>query len=156
MAQPVIVSTRLTVAGQNDRSLPMYLPNATTLAQAQAFMTAFAVLLDNVVGAVLAEANVQLPLTLPGGIKSASDAGTELRRGALLDFSASGTSYQHGIWVPGWDLAGFSGNDVLVSGDYGTFETSLLSVIGASGAAPTDRYGNDLTTYNGGRKSFRK
>jgi hypothetical protein len=156
MAQPVIVSTRITATGQKDRSLPVYLPNATTLAQAQAFFTAFAPLLDAVIDGVVAEGNVQLPLTVPGSLKGSSNSGAELRRGALLDYSAANINYQFGLWVPGWLPTGFAGSTVVVSGAFGSFVNGMLNTIGASGAAPTDRYGNDLTTFNKGVKSFRK
>jgi hypothetical protein len=156
MATPVIVSTGITVANQKKRSLPMFLPNATTLAQAQAFMTAFATLLDNVIDGVVVDPTVTLPLTLPGGIKSSPSAGAESSRGALLDYAASGIDRIHGIWVPSWAPAGFSGNAVDNAGAYATFISALVNVIGSSGAAPVDRYGNDLTTFTKGRKAFRK
>jgi len=49
------------------------LPSGTTLAQAQGFLTAFVALVDAIIGGVVTYAEVTLPLTLPGGLKSSPD-----------------------------------------------------------------------------------
>lgn len=156
MASPVIVSTRITAPNNEPRSMPVFLPNSTTLAQAQAFMTAFATLLDNVTDGVVAKAEVTLPLTIPGSVKGSANAGASLNVGALIDYAVNGSAYTFGLWVPGWQPAGFVGNALVHSGAYAAFIDGMLNTIGASGAQPVDRYNNDLMTWTGGRKSTRK
>lgn len=153
MALVDVVSFRLIDADGDSKTLPVYIPSGDTLANITTFAQAVGAALDDASGCLLDAISVTANIALPGGIKSAAVAGSEVQKGALLSFDAANTNYKQSYYVPGWLDAGFSGNAVDNTGVYAAFIALLVTTAGIDA---TDRDGNDLTAYISGVKKFRK
>jgi hypothetical protein len=106
--------------------------------------------LDDVIDGQIMEARVDLALTLPSGLKSAPVTGQDVHNGANLTYDPNSTDFAFSMYVPTWEIAGFSGQDVLNTGVYATFIAELIS------DNFTDRDGNDFATFSGGVRTRRK
>ena len=140
------------------KSVETFLPSATTLVQAQGFMTGFAPLVDAIVGGVIQEASVSFPLTLPGGLKSSADAGATVHRGGLFGYD-NPSPYKWSQYIPSITPALLIGKDVNVGDtDVAAYITAMESGITVSGTPiqPTNQYDDDLTTNTTAVESFRK
>lgn len=140
------------------KSVQTFLPAATTLAQAQGFMTGFAPLIDAIVGGVINEAIVSFPLTLPGGLKSSADAGATVHRGGLFGFD-NASPYKWSQYVPSLTPALLIGTSVNVGDtDVAAYLTAMETGITVSGTpiTPTNEYDDNLTTNVTAVESFRK
>jgi len=132
----------------NDKSQTLYMLATTSLADVQTAVTAYINDLDPVVDGKIVDAQVTIKLTVPAG-KSDPVAGNTVREGALLSYSAADTDYRFSTYVPSWENAGFTGNTVLTTGDYGTLEGQIAALF-------TDKDGNVLDSYIEGKRTFRK
>jgi hypothetical protein len=153
----VLVSMSI-VTPDGRKSMDTFLPAATTLAQAQGFITSFAALIDTIVGGVIVDANVSFPLTLPGGIKSTPDAGATVHRGGLFGYD-NPSPYKWSQYVPSLSPSLLLGDAVNVGDtDVGAYITAMESGITVSGTPvqPTNQYDDDLTTNVSAVESFRK
>jgi len=155
-----IVSIQLQDADGDTKSIPVHLPRGTlTLANFQAFATAFAPLLDAVTAAKINEMTITLPLTLPAGLKTDAVADSEVERGALFNCEAANTTYSHGVFIPAWKSALFTGDEVDLAGTgVAAFRDAFVTGLtdGATPLPPSDKYENDLTALNKATKRFRK
>lgn len=137
-------------------SLPLHFPSGIlTLENIQSGVNQIAGALDAAIDGRIDAAFVLANMTLPA-LKSTADGDKE--RGALFSMAAEGTSYRHGIFIPTWKEAGFTGDAVVDTGVYGTLVSLLLNGYGSPGSLvePSDRYGNDLLAVVKSRKAFRK
>jgi len=140
------------------KSVDTFLPPATTLVQAQGFMTGFAPLVDVIVGGVINEASVSFPLTLPGGLKSSPDVGATVHRGGLFGYD-NPSPYKWSQYIPSLTPTLLIGEQVNVGdSDVGAYITAMESGITVSGTPiqPTNQYDDDLTTNTTAVESFRK
>jgi hypothetical protein len=153
MALVDVVSFRLIDADGDSKTLPVYIPSGDTLANITTFAQAMGAAIDDASGCLLDAISVTVNVALPGGIKGAATAGSEVQKGALLSFDAADTNYKQSYYVPGWNDAGFSGNAVNATGVY---DTLIDLFVTTAGIDATDRDGNDLTAYIAGVKKFRK
>lgn len=96
------LSVQLTDSLGVTASVPYYLSIADTqtIDDLNTAMAAILTDLDAVTGAVIANATVNIDVTLPGGIKATPIAGSEVERGALFNWSQLGIKYKFGILVP--------------------------------------------------------
>ena len=103
---------------------------------------------------------LHIPVTLPGGIKSAPVAGSNNEVGALEQFNTSLSGENFAYWFPSWITAGFQSlhqNLVdLAQTAVAAFNTLLLTV--TNNTTVTDEDGNALAGSNPQRavKSARK
>lgn len=142
------------------KSLPIIFPRGTlTLAQIDAFASAYAPLLDAVLDAQIVGISTSIDLAIPNGLKSSAASGTDVERGALFTFNAANTPYVWSAFLPGFATAKFSGDEVNKT------DSAVAALIGAmvsgltnAGAtvSPSDKYGNDLTALKAAVKRFRK
>jgi hypothetical protein len=96
------LSVQLTDALGVTASVPYYLSIADTqtVAELNTAMAAILTDLDPVTGAAIANATVNISVTLPGGIKATPAAGSEVERGGLFNWSQLGIKYKFGVLVP--------------------------------------------------------
>jgi len=145
-------------AEDGDKSIPTYLPDSTTLAQAQGFLTGFAPLIDAITGGVIQSASVSFDLTLPGGLKTDQVGDVSVHRGGLFGYRNT-SPYKWSQFVPTLTESLFIGEAVNVGDtDVGAYATAMEDGITVSGTAiqPTNEYGNDLTSNVTATQSFRK
>lgn len=142
-------------AGKNT-SLPLYYSGTPTDAQIQTFTNEFAAALDAVIGGKLLGVSSTKEMALPAGLKANAVASSERQRGALLSFDPANTTRGWSYFIPTWDTAGFSGDAVLDTGAYGTFQDLIVNGDTAGTLELTDPYYNDLVAYLSGKKTFRK
>jgi hypothetical protein len=154
MALVNVYSARIQDHTGDVKTMALYFPATTTLAQITAFSDAFLAALDPVIDGVVAEAAVTLSIPVPAALKDVAVVGNTVHEGALLRFDCTNSNYCLSAFVPSWENAGFTGNAVSAAGDYGNLEGIIVA--GSGGAIPTDRDGNDLVTFTGGDRTFRK
>lgn len=131
------------------KSMTLYCPATVSLATLQTEMNTYLPAIDAVIDGQIVDSQVTLGLTLPGGMKTSPVAGNTVREGALEAYSAAATAFRFSYYVPSWKNAGFAGNDVLNTGVYATAN-------GAPIIFASDRDGNALVSFLGGRRTFRK
>lgn len=88
--QTVVYRLRDSETNSPDESVPVYLDSAVTLTDVQAFSNLIAAEIDATTGSQIVGADITLPLTLPGGIKSSPVALYQNERGGLITFSSTG------------------------------------------------------------------
>jgi len=148
MALVSVISLSIVDYAGNKKSLPIYVPATTTLAAAQVIADKVMASIDQVIDGQIIQASVQLGLTLETGIKASPVTGNLVNEGALLQFSATGSSYAHSAFVPSWSNAFF--NDMIPLAG-----VELNAVIGAF-VDSTDKDGNALAAFREGIRKFRK
>jgi len=140
------------------KSIPTFLPAATTLAQAQGFLTQFAPLVDVITDGVIVEAEVSFPLTLPGGLKTTPNAGGTVHRGGLFGYD-NASPYKWSQYIASLLPADLIGDAVNIGDtDVAAYITAMESGLTVSGTPiqPTNQYDDDLTTNVSAVEAFRK
>lgn len=156
MALVNTISFQITDFAGGVKSMTVYFPATATAAEMAEFVTDFSPLLDEVIDGKITAATVTTQATLPGGLKADPVSGNTVHEGALLSYDAADTVYTHSVFVPSWENAGFSGDTVLATGDYDAVQDAFVSGAVDDAPFPSDRYANDLTSYSGGVRKFRK
>jgi hypothetical protein len=146
--------------GDGDTSaLAFKVPAGTlTLAQITGYAQQMATLLDAVIGGKILGIGITLDAALPGGLKAAATATSDVQEGALFTFTTA-TPYVDSVRVPAWLETLFTGKEVNLAGTgVGAFRDGLLNGIDVAGTtvAASDRYENDYTSLKSSVKSFRK
>jgi len=136
-------------ASGNKKSMAIYVPATLSLATVQTEMNTFLPAIDAAIDGKIVDSAVTIALSLPGGMKTAADAGNTVHEGALLRYSAASTAFEFGLYVPSWCNSGFTGDTPVTTGVWATAE-------GAPIIFASDRQANALTAYLGGRRAFRK
>lgn len=155
MAQTSLISISVFDAAGKGDTVRVFVPGTTTLAEVGAIVTAFAPILDVVTGGAIKSASVQLPLTLPGGLKANATADSLRQTGANFSFRAANTNYRHTLRVPAIDLS-LIDNGVLTDAGGVLQNLTDYMLVGTGGVGPTDEYANDLNALIGQELSFRK
>lgn len=136
------------------KSVVMPMADSEAIADIQTFVTNHAALLDAVIGGVIAKATVSYALTLPGGLNPTPADDKPVSRGGLFGFSATGTTYRKGIYVPTvLDTLIANSGDIPNSGVTATWITDLLS---GTEVSITDNYENVLSAFLSGERVDRK
>jgi hypothetical protein len=150
-----LISAKLVDDGNKRGTVKVFVPATLTLAQVQAYVSAMLPNLDVVTGAKIVGAAVNLALTLPGGLKANAIADHPISWGSNWSFAVNGSNYRHTIHVPAIDQA-FVDLETLLANDPLVAPWKADIVTGDGTVAPTDEYGNDITSFLGGEISFRK
>lgn len=159
MAQSILSYT-IQDADGDVKSVPFYYPeSAINAADLQDASDTLATFLDGVIDGKIIAANVTIGLDLPGTLKVSPVANSEVQKGALLHFRRAGQTRVYSIWIPAWTPAKFTG-DVVNDGAAGVSTLTDAIVDGISEASGdilfSDEFGNDLSLYVDGEKTFRK
>ncbi|HRE47193.1 MAG TPA: hypothetical protein PLD47_05660 [Aggregatilineales bacterium] len=157
-----VISFSVRDADGDTYSVPFHIPSTgITLARFQQLANVLATALDDVIDGIIVSASLEFGLSLPGGLDTVPVAYCEVQKGALFNFTAAGTSYSHGIYIPSFTPALFEGDSVN-TGDTAVqaLRDAILNGIAADiddpAVAPSDRYENDLTALVKATKRFRK
>lgn len=150
----VLISVNVQDADGDTRAAKIHLPAATTEADIATYAAAYMPLLDAVVDGKVVAAKYEKPLALPGGLKAAAVANSEVQKGANFSFN-NASRYKYGVWIPVWTPGLFT-NDLVnqVGAGVPAFINAYLA--GLSGIQPTNGFGFDLTSIARATKTFRK
>lgn len=136
------------------RSVRVYVPAASTLAQIQALSDVLAAELDAITGMLIIGASVSLSLDLPVGLKPSATNLIDAERGINWAMNCANTVYSHTVRTPGATAALVDGEDVNLTADATDWLTVLVSGDGV--IYPCDEYGNDITSDKSQRVTFHK
>src|SRR6266849_4039054 len=132
-----------------EKSMLMYVLGSVSLATIQTELNTFLPELDAVIDGRIELATATIALTLPCGLKGTPVAGNTVREGVLNSYDAAATDFKYSLYAPSAANAGFVGNVWLNTGIYATFNGGPI-------VFATDKDGNALLTYLGGKRTFRK
>jgi hypothetical protein len=76
---------------------------SATLANMVSWYTAFATQVDAASGGQLVDASIDIKPGIPGGLKTAPTAGSDVQKGGLYVFSVDGITYTYGTRLPAID-----------------------------------------------------
>lgn len=118
----------------------------------------FIPLVDAVTQSQIVKADLVLPLTLPGGLKSAPVASSNNEIGGLVDFDLSGDAGHYGLWTPNFIPAGFSTVlPTVIDQTQTDVAAYLAALLGTTDTTKfIDFYGFDLSSVRSAIKSVRK
>jgi len=140
------------------KTVNVFFPAATTLAQVQGWWTDAAVALNAFSNIVIDGADVTLALTTPGGLATTPVAGSTVRRGALFSYNNS-TRFNWEQYIPGVDPVIFIGTEV-DQGATGVDDWIAAMVDGITVSSvliqPTNGSSEDLTSVDHANETFRK
>lgn len=153
MADDVLLSFSMQAATGKPKVVPVWLPNATTLAACLSYAQAFVPLLEDVSDAYVASANVTFSLDVSGQSNGITSGAEFINYGARLLHDTAGR-YAHGTWIPAWKPALLAGNEVIVDLKVTALEAALRAGLG--GILPTNGHAEDITAYRGGKRAYRK
>lgn len=158
--QNAIHTITLQDADGDQASLPLYVTydDATaTLASIAAYMAARCADLDAITDAQIVKQSFLLQTALPGGLKGAPVAGSDVERTGLITFNLltpSGKAY--GMDIPGFKASKFTGDAInLGDADVTTWTTNIMSLAGTMKHL-NDLWSSTFTSVRKGVKSFRK
>lgn len=159
--QAVVISFSAQDADGDRASMPIYglFDDATaTLSSLAAWAAARASQLDAIMDVMLTSMGITIYPALPGGLKGAPNAGSDVERGALFTFGFTGlaSNKSHGLEVPGFLPSKYSGDEVNLSdAAVIAFKNGLLPAYGT--VIPCDpNFANGYYTLRRARKTFRK
>lgn len=149
-----LLTFQVTDADGKTKSIVYPMADTESIADLQTFVTNHAALLDAIVDGVLTQASVQYALTLPGGLDATPEDDMLVSTGGLFGFSATGTAYRFGIYVPTVKNALISNSkDIPNAGDTAAWITDLLS---GTEVTITNQYENVLAAFLSGLRVNRK
>ena len=149
----------LSIAIEDDnggrKTVPIYFPAGPTLAEVQGAADEIVPLLAALIDGAIVAVSATFNLTVTGAPYTPS--ASQVERGALLSFVATGTPYKHGMFIPAAKDSVFADDAVIDAAPVSSFTDVIGSGFGAGDVLdPSDRYGNDLTDVFTGVKRFRK
>jgi len=150
MAQVHVVSIGIEDFLGKRKTVPLYAPAATSIATLTSILDSTLNAMDDAIDGQITDIHVSFALPLPSGLKSAPVTGNKVYEGANLTMDPADTDFAFSIYIPTWEEAGFSGDSVLTSGVYGTFEDQLVT------DNWTDRDGNTFDDFTVGTRVKRK
>lgn len=142
--------------GNKTKSIPVNLPTGFTLAEYQAWANAAAPIFDAALDSKIVGIELNLNLTIPGGLKGAAANNVLNERGGLLSFSTTGPR-NDSVWLPGIKRSLMPGDTVnTASTEIQAVVTLLTTETTAADirpVTPQDYLWSDLLS---GKKSIRK
>ncbi len=147
-------------ADGDQASVPLYVQydDATaTLSALAAYMAARVAELDAITDAQIVKQALQIQGSLPGGIKVAPVAGSDVERTGLITFNLltpAGKAY--GMDLPGFKTSKFTGDAInLADADVAAWVTAMTTLGGTMNHL-NDLWSSTLASARKGTKSFRK
>lgn len=142
--------------GNKTKSIPVNLPTGHTLAEYQAWSDNAAPILDAALDAKIVAAELNLNLTLPGGLKGAAANNVLNERGGLLSFTTTGPR-NDSVWLPGIKRSLMPGDAVnTASTEIQAVVTLLTTETTAADIRPVTVQDYLFSDLLGGKKSIRK
>ena len=134
----------------------VHLPTATTLSAATTFAASFGGLIDAVTGGVLESIDVCIGVSLPGGIKTTPDSGSDIEEGAQFVYEdADGRIFRQRLptFLESLIVAGTRQVDNSNAAVQGVTDAI---VTGLAGTAPVTLAGTDITAMVSDKEQFVK
>lgn len=136
----------------------VFFVNTVTIAQITGWLADAAVALNAFLDGFITDAEVTLPVALPGGLATGASAGSTVRRGALMSFD-NPTRFAWDQYIPAIDLDVIVGTNIDIT-DTGVANWIAAMVDGVTVSAvliqPTNGSGEDVTGLNHATETFRK
>lgn len=134
------------------------IPTATTLASATAFAQSVATLLNNVVTGVITRVGIVLSVSLPGGIRTAALANSDVEEGAKFQFNTA-SGFRTGFRIPTFDETKIASNSRAVDledADVAALVNAIVSGLTSAGnlVQPTDKRESDVTALTAAKEQF--
>lgn len=139
MAAVDIVSFKVRDQFNATRTIPLAIATGQTLANITTWAQAVELALDAVMDGFVEDITVSLSIALSGSAKTSTTGGNRVGTGARLTYDVASSDYSDSVFVPTWEDAGFSGENVLTTGDYQTLEDLLHTA--TNGITATDKDG---------------
>lgn len=149
------ISVKIQDAKGESTRLHIYAPTGQTFAAITAFTDQNLPLLDVITAGQIVAATLTRAIILPGGLKAAPVANSDVQEGANMLFDVAASNYNHSIRVPALVQALFTGREVDLA-DLDVIAWSNDVINGLGGVAPSDRKGGDLVGLLSGKKTFHK
>jgi len=154
MAAVDIVSFKVRDDFGASRTIPIAIATGATLANITTWAQAVELALDAVMDGFVEDITVSLSIALNAGKKTATSGGNRVGTGARLTYDVDQSDYSDSVFVPTWEDAGFSGENVINTGDYATLITLLKTA--TNGITATDKDGLAFLTFLRGLYAQRK
>lgn len=132
-----------------------YSDTTTTLAQIITWLSGLGLAIDVVIEGKITKIRFILSVPLPGGLKAAAVAKSDVEETGLIQMDAASTAYNYGMDIPSFDQTKFVGAAIDLAD---VSVAALLSYLTTptNGIVASDRYSNALTVALRGNKTFRK
>src|SRR5574337_1806557 len=158
--QNAIHTITLQDADGDQASVPLYVSYddaVATLAALSAYMAGRCAEIDAITDPQIVRQSLLLQTALPGGLKAAPVAGSDVERTGLITFNlTTPTGKAFGLDVPGFKASKFSGDNInLADVDVAAFTTTVTTG-GGTMTHKNDLWSSTLATVRKGVKSFRK
>lgn len=153
-----LISISVRDADADTSSVMVHVQDGEALADYVLGAQAIAALVDPIVDGQIVGISVNLPIALPGGIKTAPVANCEVQKGGNFTFAVDGR-YQHGIRVPSLIPSLFVLDGInLAHTDVEAFTDIISDGTGGSfgDLIPHNGHNEDILAVTKGVKSFRK
>lgn len=132
------------------KTIPLYIPATVSIATLDTILDTTLNAIDDAIDGQIVDISVKLARPLPSGLKSSPVTGKDVHNGANLTYDPADTDFAFSIYFPTWKEAGFTGQEVVESGVYGTAEDQLVT------DNWTDKDGNTFDNYVTGARVRRK
>lgn len=143
-------------ADTSEDTLAVYAPAGLTLAQYQAFADFQAPLVDALTEGQITAVQLNITLTLPGGLKATPVAGALNERGGLITFDTTGPRADS-VRIPAMSRTIMPGDSFsLEDNDVSALINSLLTVHAGSTVRPRTTQDYQFVAARKAKKSFRK
>lgn len=141
-------------------TIPVYMQQgAKTLADLTAFADELALAVDGLTDGQVTGISITINKSLPAGLASAPVANSEVQKGGLFKFKATGTPYTHSVRIPAMNPNLFVGDNVDET-DTNVIAFLNLMIVGITPYSilcnPSNKYEMDLASHVVAVKSFRK
>lgn len=144
----------------NTANAKAYVPLGTlTVADMSAWHNAFADAVDGASDGMVVGSSVTIKFDLPGGLKGAPVAGSDVQEGGNLSFLLTDSVYAEGVWIPAYAQALFAADGQSIPNTGNTANLTGLLIGDAPDPADngaSDKTGVLLNTFIAGKKAFRK
>lgn len=142
--------------GNKTKSIPVNLPTGFTLAEYQTWATAAAPIFDAALDSKIVGIELNLNLTIPGGLKGAAANNVLNERGGLLSFTTTGPR-NDSVWLPGIKRSLMPGDTVATaSTEIQAVVTLLTTETTAADIRPVTNQDYNWADLLSGKKSIRK
>lgn len=136
--------------------MKIHVPSTSTIANISAYVSAIAADLDAITDGLLVSAEVNVKIALPGGLKTAPVAGSDVESGALFSFRDT-LGLTSRTRVPTFKQSMVSATSRAVD-TANSFVTNFVNkmVIGANSILPCSRVESDLTSLISAKEQYVK
>lgn len=140
--------------GENAR-MHIYVPTGQTFVALQAFLDAFLADLDVVTDAQITAATLTRAFVIPGGLKAAPIADSDVQEGVNLLWDVAASNYNFSNRLPAITPTYVVGRTLeLANVDIIAMSNHVIN--GVATVLPSDRAGGDITGLIAGAKTFHK